>query len=126
MVWERKPMVFRSFLPKHSDIEVSGIYEHLTLESPANFRDYRIRYHSRSRAFTGNERNSNNKSWKKNAETTIKNLRAVQIVGMDQMEQRSVVLFLRLKGLSKTAIHIHDELVAVLQENAVSHSSATI
>jgi hypothetical protein len=42
---------------------------------------------------------------------------------MDQREQRSVVLFLRLKGLSKQAIH--HELVAVLQENAVSYSSAT-
>jgi hypothetical protein len=46
-----------------------------------------------------------------------------QIVGMDRMDQRSVVLFLRLKGLSKRAIH--DELVAVLQENAVSYSSVT-
>jgi hypothetical protein len=39
------------------------------------------------------------------------------------MEQRSVALFLRLKGLSKKAIH--HELVAVLQENAVSYSSVT-
>jgi hypothetical protein len=39
------------------------------------------------------------------------------------MEQRSVVIFLRLKSLSKKAIH-HD-LVAVLQENAVSYSSVT-
>jgi hypothetical protein len=39
------------------------------------------------------------------------------------MEQRSVVFFLRFKGLSKTAIH--DELVAVLQEDAVSYLSVT-
>jgi hypothetical protein len=39
------------------------------------------------------------------------------------MDQRSLVLLLRLKGLSKKAIH--HELVAVLQENAVSHSIAT-
>jgi hypothetical protein len=37
------------------------------------------------------------------------------------MEQRSVVLFLRVKGLLKKAIH--HELVAVLQENAVSNST---
>jgi hypothetical protein len=37
------------------------------------------------------------------------------------MEQRSIVLFLRLKGLSKMAIHY--KLVAVLQENAVSYST---
>jgi hypothetical protein len=36
---------------------------------------------------------------------------------MNQIEQRSVVLFLRLKGLSKKAIH--HELVAMLEENAV-------
>jgi hypothetical protein len=34
------------------------------------------------------------------------------------MEQRSIALFLRLKDLSKKAIH--HELVAVFQENAVS------
>jgi hypothetical protein len=37
------------------------------------------------------------------------------------MEQRSVILFLRLKGLSKKAIHY--KLVAVLQENVVSYST---
>jgi hypothetical protein len=37
------------------------------------------------------------------------------------MELRNIVLFLRLKGLSKKAIHY--ELVAILQENAVSYSS---
>jgi hypothetical protein len=42
---------------------------------------------------------------------------------MDQIEQRSGALFLRLKGLSKTALH--HELVAVLQENAVPYSNAT-
>jgi hypothetical protein len=35
------------------------------------------------------------------------------------MEQKTVVSFLRLEGLSKKAIH--HELVVVLQENAVSH-----
>jgi hypothetical protein len=40
------------------------------------------------------------------------------------MKQRSVVLFLRLKGLSKKAIH--PELVAVVQEDAVSRPSVTI
>jgi hypothetical protein len=40
------------------------------------------------------------------------------------MEQRNVVLFLRFKGLSKKAIQ--HELVAVLQENAVSYSIVTI
>jgi hypothetical protein len=40
---------------------------------------------------------------------------------MDQMEQKSIVLFLRLKGLSEKAIH--NERIAVLQENAVSYSS---
>jgi hypothetical protein len=44
-----------------------------------------------------------------------------QIIGMDQMEQRSVVLFLRLKSLSKKAIH--HKLVVVLQENTVLCSS---
>jgi hypothetical protein len=39
------------------------------------------------------------------------------------MEQGIVVLFLRLKGLSKKAIH--RELVAVLQGNAVFYSSVT-
>jgi hypothetical protein len=39
------------------------------------------------------------------------------------MEQRSVVLFLRLKGVSKKAIY--RELVAVLYQNAVSDSSVT-
>jgi hypothetical protein len=39
------------------------------------------------------------------------------------MEQRSVVLFLRLKGPSKKAIY--HEPVAVLEENVVSHSSVT-
>jgi hypothetical protein len=42
---------------------------------------------------------------------------------MDEMEQRSVVFSLRLKGLSKMVIH--HELVAVLQENPVAHSSVT-
>jgi hypothetical protein len=39
------------------------------------------------------------------------------------MEERTVVDFLRLKRLPKTAIHY--ELVAVLQENAVSYSNVT-
>jgi hypothetical protein len=37
---------------------------------------------------------------------------------MDHIEQRNVVLFLRLKDLSKKAIHY--ELIAALHENAVS------
>jgi hypothetical protein len=40
---------------------------------------------------------------------------------MDQMEQRSVVLFLRFRNLSKKAIH--HELVGVLEENVVSYSN---
>jgi hypothetical protein len=55
-----------------------------------------------------------------------KNINVFQIVGMDQidrMEQKSVVLFLRLKNLSKTVIQ--HELVVVLQENIVSYSSMT-
>jgi hypothetical protein len=40
------------------------------------------------------------------------------------MEQRSVVPFLRLKGLSKKVIH--HELVAVLQENAISYSHLSV
>jgi hypothetical protein len=46
-----------------------------------------------------------------------------QIVGMDQMEQRSIVLFLRLEGLSEK--DIDRELVVVLLENAVSYSRVT-
>jgi hypothetical protein len=42
-----------------------------------------------------------------------------QIVGMDEIEQRSAVRFLQLKSLSKKAIR--RELVAVLQENIVSY-----
>jgi hypothetical protein len=52
-----------------------------------------------------------------------KNLNLFQIVGIDQMEQKSVGLFVRLKGVSKKAIH--HELMAVLSENAVSSSSVT-
>jgi hypothetical protein len=54
---------------------------------------------------------------------TTQNINAFQIVGMDQMEHGIVVLFLRLKSLSKKAIH--HKLVAVLQENAVSCKSVT-
>jgi hypothetical protein len=39
------------------------------------------------------------------------------------MEQRSLVLSLRLEGLSKKTIHIHHDLVAVVQENTVSYST---
>jgi hypothetical protein len=39
------------------------------------------------------------------------------------MEQKSVVLFLRLKDLSKKVIH--HKLVAVLKKNAISYSSMT-
>jgi hypothetical protein len=42
---------------------------------------------------------------------------------MHEMEQRSAVLFLQLKGLSKKAIH--HELVAVSHENSVSYLSVT-
>jgi hypothetical protein len=41
------------------------------------------------------------------------------------MEQRSFALFLRLKALSKKAIHIHHERIAALQENAIPYSSVT-
>jgi hypothetical protein len=68
-----------------------------------------------------NERNSHRKSLKEDLESRTKNVKVFQIVGMDQMEQRNVVLFLRLKGLSENAIH--SELAAVLQENAVSYSN---
>jgi hypothetical protein len=60
---------------------------------------------------------------KETAEKTTKNINVFQIVGMGQMDQRSVVLSRRVKGLSKKAIH--HELVAVLQQNAVSYSSVT-
>jgi hypothetical protein len=46
-----------------------------------------------------------------------------EIDEMNQIEQRSVVLFLRLKDLSKKVIH--HEFVKVLQENVVSYSSVT-
>jgi hypothetical protein len=85
------------------------------VESSANFRDLSIRYHSRSRTFTVNERNTNNKSLKENIEKTTNNINVFQIIGIDEMEQKSVVLFLRLKDLSKKAIHY--KLVAVLQES---------
>jgi hypothetical protein len=52
------------------------------------------------------------------------NISTFQIVGMDQMEQWSVVLFLRLNGLSKKAI-CH-ELVALLQEHSISYPSVII
>jgi hypothetical protein len=42
---------------------------------------------------------------------------------MGRREQRSIALFLPLKGISTTAIH--HELVAMLQENALSHLSVT-
>jgi hypothetical protein len=61
---------------------------------------------------------------KEKVEETTKNINIFELVGMDEMdemEQRNIVLFLRLKVLSKKAIH--HELVAMLQENAVSHSS---
>jgi hypothetical protein len=54
---------------------------------------------------------------------TAKNINVFQTVGMDQREEGSVVLFLRLKALLKKAIH--DELVAVFQENAASYLCLT-
>jgi hypothetical protein len=42
---------------------------------------------------------------------------------MVRMEQRNIVLFLQLKDISTTAIH--HELVAILQEHALSHLNAT-
>jgi hypothetical protein len=51
------------------------------------------------------------------------NIGVFQIVGMNQIEQMDVFLFLRLKGLSKKVIH--DKPVAVLQENSVSYSNVT-
>jgi hypothetical protein len=47
---------------------VSWTREHLTVESSVNLRDWSIRYYSRSRIFTANERNSQNKSLKENVE----------------------------------------------------------
>jgi hypothetical protein len=58
---------------------------------------------------------------KEKVEGTKNNFKVFQVVGKDQtgrMEQRCIVLFLALKGISTTAIH--HELVAVLQENAIS------
>jgi hypothetical protein len=60
---------------------------------------------------------------KENVAETPNNINVFQIIGMDQMEQRSVDFFLRLKGLSKKVIH--HKLVAVFQENVVSYSSVT-
>jgi hypothetical protein len=51
-----------------------------------------------------------------------KNINVFQIVGMDQLEQKNVLFFCDPKPLEKA---IHHDLVAVLQENAVSHSSVT-
>jgi hypothetical protein len=81
--------------------DVLWIHENLTVESSPNFRDLSIRYHSRSWTFKVNERNWNNKFLKENVEETIQNIKVFQIIGMNQIEQRSTVLFLRLKGLSK-------------------------
>jgi hypothetical protein len=65
------------------------------------------------------EGNSKNKFLKENVEKTTKTISVFQIVGMDQMEQRSFIPFMRLKGLSKKTIH--HELVTVPQENAASY-----
>jgi hypothetical protein len=51
--------------------------------------------------FIVNERNSNNNSLKGKVEEMNKNINVFQIVGMDQMEQWSIVLSLRLKDFSK-------------------------
>jgi hypothetical protein len=56
---------------------------------------------------------------KENIEKTIKNISAFRIVGIEQMEQKNVVLFLPLKGLSKKPIR--HELAEMLQENVVSY-----
>jgi hypothetical protein len=61
---------------------------------------------------------------KENIEKTTKNINIFQAVGMDQMEQKSVILFLRLKRLSKKVIR--HKFVAMLQKNAFSYSSVTI
>jgi hypothetical protein len=106
------------------DPNVHGVpwtHERLTVESSSNFRDWRIRYHSRTRTSTVNERNSNGKPLKENLEETMKNMNVFQIVGKDQMEQKSIVIFLRLKDILKKAIH--DELIWMLQENAFSYST---
>jgi transposase len=60
---------------------------------------------------------------KEKVETTTKSINVFQIIEMDKMEQRSVVLFLRLKDLSRKPIY--HELVGVFQENTVSYSSMT-
>jgi hypothetical protein len=80
---------------------VPWIHEHLTVESVTNFRDWSTRCHSRNWIFTVNERNSNSKFLQGKVEKTTQNINVFQIVGIDQIEQRSVVLSLRLKGLSK-------------------------
>jgi hypothetical protein len=71
---------------------------------------------------TVDARNPNNKSLNENVEKTTNNINGFQIVGMDQMKQTSAVRVLRVKALSKKAIHYG--LAAVLQENAVSYSGA--
>jgi hypothetical protein len=72
-------MVNRGALAYHISA-VPWIHEHLTVKSRANFRDWSIKYHSRSRTFTVNERNSNNKSLKEKIEETSKNPQVFQIV----------------------------------------------
>jgi hypothetical protein len=60
---------------------------------------------------------------KENVEKRTENMSGLQPVGMDEMKQRNLVCFMRLKGLSKKVIH--HELIAILQENAVSSSNMT-
>jgi hypothetical protein len=91
------------------------------VELSDKFRDWSIRYHSKNQYFTVNERNSNSKTLKENFEKMTKNISAFRIVGIEQMEQKNVVLFLPLKGLSKKPIR--HELAEVPQENAVSYST---
>jgi hypothetical protein len=60
---------------------------------------------------------------KENVGKSTNNISAFQIVGMDQMESRNIVRFLRLKGFSEKAIHY--EPVEGLQANPISYSSMT-
>jgi hypothetical protein len=89
------------------------------VESSANFRDWSVGYHSRSQTFTVNERNSNNKSLKEKVENDEEyHCISDRRNGPNGAEECSP--FSVTQGPLKQAIH--DELVAVLQENAVSYS----
>jgi hypothetical protein len=117
---------------RNSDWNLEGvpwIHEHLTVEWSANFPDWSIRYQWRSRTFAANERNSNNNSLKEKMGKMTKNRMAFQMSqtwggwsdgnGLNGAEE--CWFFSATQGPLERAIH--HELVAMLQENAVSYSS---